>query len=77
LFITTLTIEIPAKSKKEITEIVTQLGGKVISIEKQPKSTSAKKEQILKDLSESVDFVKQHQEGKVNIKTIDQLLNEL
>ena len=75
---TTLTIEIPSKSKKEITEIVAQLGGKVIAIEKNNKQlTGSNKEEILKNLSESVAFVKLHQDGKIKAKSIDQLLNEL
>jgi len=75
---TTLTIEIPSKSKKEITEIVAQLGGKVISTEKHSKQSAAsKKDEVLQGLSESVNFVKLHQDGKIKVKTIDQLLNEL
>jgi len=75
---TTLTIEIPSKNKKEITEIVAQLGGKIIAVEKNTKQSAAsKKDEVLQDLSESVDFVKLHRDGKIKVKTIDQLLNEL
>jgi hypothetical protein len=73
---TTLTIEIPEKSKKKLTDLVEELGGKIVKIK--DKSNAAKrKQQILNDLDESVAFVKQHQEGKVKAKTIEQLLNEL
>ncbi|GAA3992704.1 DUF2520 domain-containing protein [Mucilaginibacter dorajii] len=75
---TTLTIEISEKAGKTLADLVEQLGGKVISVKEDKKqSKAAKKEQILKDLEESVQFVKQHQAGKVEAKSIEQLLNEL
>ncbi|GAC1303379.1 MAG: hypothetical protein NVSMB24_09290 [Mucilaginibacter sp.] len=75
---TTLTIEIPEKAKKTLSDLVEQLGGKVVStaISKKP-GKAAKKKKILDDLQESVKWVKQHQEGKVKAKTIEQLLDEL
>ncbi len=36
-----------------------------------------KKKQVLDDLEESVRFVKLHQQGKVEAKTIEELLDEL
>jgi cysteine synthase len=75
---TTLTIEIPEKVKKTLSDLVEQLGGKVVSTDKSKKqSKAAKKKQILDDLEESVRWVKLHQEGKVKAKTIEQLLDEL
>lgn len=75
---TTLTIEIPEKVKKTLSDLVEQLGGKVVSSDKNKKQSKAgKKKQILDDLEESVKWVKQHQEGKVKAKTIEQLLDEL
>jgi hypothetical protein len=75
---TTLTIEIPAKSEKTLSDLVEQLGGKVLAKDSGKKSgKAAKKKQILDDLEESVKWVKMHQEGKVKAKSIDQLLNEL
>jgi hypothetical protein len=75
---TTLTIEIPEKVEKTLSDLVEQLGGKVVAtdaIKKQSKA--AKKKQILDDLEESVKWVKLHQEGEVQAKSIEQLLNEL
>jgi cysteine synthase len=61
---TTLTIEIPGKVEKTITDLVEQLGGKVIVIENSKKlSKAAEKKQILDDLEESVKWVKLHQES--------------
>jgi len=73
---TTLTIEIPEKEKKKLADLVEQLGGKIVAIETVTKGGIAKT-QILDDLEESVVFVKQHQQGKVKAKTIEQLLDEL
>ena len=75
---TTLTIEIPDKAEKIISDLVEQLGGKVVATNTGKKlSKATKKEQVLSDLQESVAWVKLHQEGKVEAKTIEQLLNEL
>jgi hypothetical protein len=75
---TTLTIEIPEKVKKTLSDLVEQLGGKVIATDTRKKlSKAAKKKQILDDLEESVKWVKLHQEGKVKAKSIEQILDEL
>lgn len=75
---TTLTIEIPEKGEKTLTDLVAQLGGKVLTVDKKKKlSKAAKKQQILADLEESVQFIKLHQVGEVQAKTIEQLLDEL
>jgi cysteine synthase len=75
---TTLTIEISEKAGKTLADLVEQLGGKVISVKEDKKQNkAAKKKQILDDLEESMKFVKLHQEGKVEAKTLEQLLDEL
>jgi cysteine synthase len=75
---TTLTIEVPEKVEKTLTDLVEQLGGKVITTGTKKKlSKAAKKKQILDDLEESVKWVKLYQEGKVEGKPIQQLLDEL
>ena len=75
---TTLTIEIPEKVEKTLSDLVEQLGGKVVATDTIKKlSKAAKKKQILDDLEESVKWVKLHQEGKVKATPIEQLLNEL
>jgi hypothetical protein len=75
---TTLTIEIPEKVEKTLSDLVEQLGGKVLT-KGSEKATSklSKKKQVLNDLEESVKWVKLHQEGKVKAKSIRELLNEL
>jgi cysteine synthase len=75
---TTLTIEIPEKVEKTLSDLVEQLGGKVVATDAiRKQSKAAKKKQILDDLEESVKWVKLHQEGKVQAKSIEQILNEL
>lgn len=75
---TTLTIEIPQKVEKKLADYVAQLGGKVVAVNTEKKlSRAAKKQQILDDFEESVEFIKFHQAGKVKAKSIEQLLSEL
>ena len=75
---TTLTIKIPDRIEKSLTDIIEQLGGEILVADKEKKSAKAtKKQQILDDLEESVKSVKLHQEGKVKAKTIQELLDEL
>ncbi len=75
---TTLTIEIPEKVERTLSDLVEQLGGKVIATDAVKKnSKAAKKKQILDGIKESIAWVKLHQEGKVGAKSIEQLLNEL
>ncbi|MFI5162093.1 MAG: hypothetical protein ACHQHN_12505 [Sphingobacteriales bacterium] len=75
---TTLTIEIPAKVEKTLSDLVEQLGGKVLMKDSGKKlSKAAKKKQILDDLEESVKWVKLYQEGKVKAQSIQELLDEL
>lgn len=77
-YMTTLTIEIPDKVEKTLADLVEQLGGKIVAVVPGKKqSKAAKKKQILDDLDASVKWIKLHQEGKVQAKTISQLLNEL
>jgi len=84
---TTLTIEIPEKIEKTLSDLIEQLGGKVIvsnsnSIEHKKltqatEKLSRKEKKFLEELGEAIEFVNLHQQGKVQAKTIDQLLNEL
>jgi hypothetical protein len=84
---TTLTIEIPDKVEKT-TDLVTQLGGKVIvngsssaknssKVSEDKGKLSRKEKEFLKGFEESIEFVNLHQQGKVKAKTIDEFLNEL
>jgi len=85
---TTLTIEIPDKVEKTITDLVAQLGGKVIVVGSSSEKAngklsegkgklSRKEKEFLKGFEESIEFINLHQQGKVKAKTIDEFLNEL
>jgi len=74
---TTLTIEIPAKVEKTLSDLIEQLGGKVVAKDGKKSGKAARKKKILDDLEESVKWVKLHQEGKVKSKPIQELLDEL
>ncbi len=75
---TTLTIEIPEKAEKTLADLIEQLGGKIVSTGvSKTASKAAKKKEILDDLDESVKWVKLYQEGKVQAKSIEELLDEL
>ncbi|MDT3404646.1 hypothetical protein [Mucilaginibacter terrae] len=69
---TTLTIEIPDKSTKTIIELISQLGGKVVT-----DGIEVKKQQVLDDIEEAVVFIKDYKAGKVKAQDINQLLDEL
>jgi hypothetical protein len=78
---TTLTIEIPQKSEKMLSDLIEQLGGKVIRSDSDKsddtKKLSRKEKEFLKGLEEAVEYINHHKGGKVKGKTIDQFLNEL
>lgn len=84
---TTLTIEIPEKVEKTLSDLIEQLGGKVIANNSEVKldkklnpvkeKLSRKEKEFLKGFDESIEFVNLHQQGKVKARSIDELLNEL
>ena len=43
----------------------------------EPKRFTSKEKKILADLDEAIDQVKLHQEGKIKLKTIQEVLDEL
>ena len=75
---TTLTIEISEKAEKRLDDVVEQSGGKVIAVNQDDKKSKAsKKQQVLDEIEQSIQFVKDHQQGKVKAKSIENLLDEL
>lgn len=74
---TILTIEIPDKVEKSLSDFVEQLGGKIIATTEKKSGKAEKKQQILTDLEESIRWVKLYQESKVKEKPIRELLDEL
>ena len=65
-----------------MSDLVEQLGGKVIDSNSKEDSKlqsneklSRKESKFIKEFEEAIEFVNLHQQGKVKAKTIDQLLN--
>lgn len=73
----TAEIKLPEKDAEMIIKVISKLGGKVrlTGSDTQKLSPSAKK--IKKDLQEAFKEIKLHQEGKIQLKTARELLNEL
>jgi len=67
-------IKLPEKDAEMIIKVISRLGGKV-KLTGQKLSPAAKK--MKKDLENAFEEVKLHQEGKIQLKTARELLNEL
>ncbi len=74
---TTLTVEIPEEKAKILVDYIVKMGGRIVVQNVEVINKAIKKQQILKDLEESIEWIKLHQEGKVTATSIGQLLKEL
>jgi len=73
----TAEIKLPEKDAEMILKVISKLGGKVKLIDtNQPKMSSAAKK-MKKDLEQAFKEVKLHQEGKIKLKTLSEVLDEL
>ncbi len=68
-----LTIKVPRNAKSRITEFVKELGGEVISVKRE--SSDAKKE-VMKEIEQGLNEVKQIRAGKIKSYTMSDLLRE-
>jgi len=73
----TAEIKLPEKDAEMIIKVISKLGGKVklTGTDQQKLSPSAIK--MKKDLEDAFKEVKLHQEGKIQLKSARELLNEL
>ena len=73
----TAEIKLPEKDAEMIIKVISKLGGKVklTGSDQQKLSPSAKK--MKKDLEDAFKEVKLHREGKIQLKSARELLNEL
>jgi len=73
----TAEIKLPEKDAEMILKVISKLGGKVklIKPEEQKLSPAAKK--MKKDLQRAFKEVKLHREGKLQLKTLSEVLDEL
>lgn len=73
----TAEVKLPEKDAEMILKVISKLGGKVKVIERnQPKLSPAAKK-MKEDLEDAFRQVKLHQEGRIQLKTAKELLDEL
>ena len=73
----TVEIKLPEKDAEMILKVISKLGGKVkVILPDEPKLSPAAKK-MKKDLEQAFKEVKLHQEGKIQLKTARELLDEL
>jgi len=76
-FMVTAEIKMPEKDAEMILRVISKLGGKIKLIDSsQPKLSPAAKK-MKNDLEQAFKEVKLHQEGKIQLKTARELLDEL
>jgi hypothetical protein len=73
----TAELKLPEKDAEMIIKVISKLGGKVKLTGSDPHKLSPSAKKIKKDLEEAFKEVKLHQEGKIQLKTARELLNEL
>jgi hypothetical protein len=73
----TAQIKLPEKDAEMILKVISKLGGKVKLIEPDVQKLSPAAKKMKKDLEEAFNEIKLHQEGKVQLKTARELLDEL
>jgi len=71
----TAEIKLPEKDAEMILKVISKLGGKVKLIGTPKLSPAAKK--MKKDLEQAFKEIKLHQEGKIKLKTLSEVLDEL
>jgi len=73
----TAEIKLPEKDAEMIMKVIAKLGGKVKLIEPDGHKLSPAAKKMKKDMENAFKEVKLHQEGKIQLKTARELLNEL
>ena len=73
----TVEIKLPEKDAEMILKVISKLGGKVKVKEPEERKLSPAAKKMKKDLEQAFKEVKLHQEGKIQLKTARELLDEL
>jgi len=73
----TAEIKLPEKDAEMILKVISKLGGKVKLIDSVSSKLSPAARKMKKDLEQAFKEVKLHQEGKIQLKTLSELLDEL
>jgi hypothetical protein len=73
----TAEIKLPEKDAEMILKVISKLGGKVKLIEPDVRKLSPAAKKMKKELQDAFNEIKLHQEGKIQLKTARELLDEL
>ena len=73
----TAEIKLPEKDAEMILKVISKLGGKVKLIDPSASKLSPAAKKMKKDLEAAFKEVKLHQEGKIKLKTLSEVLAEL
>ncbi|GAA3959916.1 hypothetical protein [Mucilaginibacter dorajii] len=70
-------VKLPEKDAEMILKVISKLGGKVKVIDNEAPKLSAAGKKVKRELEEAFRDIKLHQEGKIKLKTAQELLDEL
>jgi Ca2+-binding EF-hand superfamily protein len=73
----TAEIRLPEKDAEMILKVISKLGGKVKLIAPDELKLSPAAKKMKKDLEQAFKEIKLHQEGKIQLKTLSEVLDEL
>jgi calcineurin-like phosphoesterase family protein len=73
----TAEIKLPEKDAEMILKVISKLGGKIKLIEPNFHKLSPAAKKVKKELETAFKEIKLHQEGKIQLKTARELLDEL
>jgi hypothetical protein len=73
----TAEVKLKEKDAEMILKVISKLGGKVKVIDNENPKLSAAEKKMKRDLEEAFREVKLHQEGKIQLKTAREFLDEL
>ena len=73
----TAEIKLPEKDAELILNVISKLGGKVKLIDSDVHKLSPAAKKMKKDLEKAFKEVKLHQEGKIQLKTLSEVLDKL
>jgi calcineurin-like phosphoesterase family protein len=73
----TAEIKLPEKDAEMILKVISKLGGKVKLINPDERKLSPAAKKMKKDLEQAFKEVKLHQEGKIQLKTLSEVLDDL
>lgn len=73
----TAEVKLKEKDAEMILKVISKLGGKIKVIDNETSKLSSAEKKMKRDLEEAFREVKLHQEGKIQLKTAKEFLDEL